>query len=103
MKKTHIIGLILIAVAIGIIMITTGDASTYVGFDEAESISQQDPNQKVHVVGTLKKDAAAILKEAEIIRERMQTLRDVEDHVGVYYSREWVIRNVLQMSDDEMD
>lgn len=42
------------------------------------------------------------LKEAEIIRERMQTLRDVEDHVGVYYSREWVIRNVLQMSDDEM-
>jgi cytochrome c-type biogenesis protein CcmE len=58
MKKTHIIGLILIAVAIGIIMITTGDASTYVGFDEAERISQQDPNQKVHVVGTLKKDAA---------------------------------------------
>ena len=58
MKKTHIIGLILIAVAIGIIMITTGDASTYVGFDEAESISQQDPNQKVHVVGTLRKDAA---------------------------------------------
>ena len=58
MKKTHIIGLILIAVAIGIILITTGDASTYVDFDEAERISQQDPNQKVHVVGTLKKDAA---------------------------------------------
>ena len=58
MKKTHIIGLILIAIAIGIIMITTADVSTYVGFDEAESISQQDPSQKVHVVGTLKKDAA---------------------------------------------
>jgi cytochrome c-type biogenesis protein CcmE len=57
MKKTHIIGLILIAVAIGIIMITTGDASTYVGFDEAEQIAQNDPAQKVHVVGTLKKDS----------------------------------------------
>lgn len=57
MKKTHIIGLILIAIAIGIILITTGDASTYVGFDEAERISQNDPNQKVHVVGKLKKDA----------------------------------------------
>ena len=57
MKKTHIVGLILIAVAIGIIMITTGDASTYVGFDEAERIGQQDPTQKVHVVGKLKKDA----------------------------------------------
>jgi len=58
MKKTHIVGLILIAVAIGIILITTGDASTYVGFEEAERISQQDPSQKVHVVGKLKKDAA---------------------------------------------
>jgi len=41
------------------------------------------------------------LKEAEILRERMQTLRDVEEHVGVYYSREWVIKNVLQLSEEE--
>ena len=46
MKKTHIFGLILIAIAIGIILITTGDASTYVGFDEAERISQSDPSQR---------------------------------------------------------
>ena len=57
MKKIHIIGLILIAVAIGIILITTGDASTYVGFEEAERIAQNDPNQKVHVVGKLKKNS----------------------------------------------
>lgn len=57
MKKTHIVGLILIAVAIGIILTTTADVSTYVGFDEAEKIAQNDPNQKVHVVGKLKKDA----------------------------------------------
>ncbi|MFM6947434.1 MAG: cytochrome c maturation protein CcmE [Aquirufa sp.] len=57
MKKTHIVGLVLIAIAIGIILTTTADVSTYVGFDEAEKIAQNDPNQKVHVVGKLKRDA----------------------------------------------
>ena len=41
------------------------------------------------------------LKQAEIIRERMSTLRDVEDHVGTYYSRNWVVQNILQMSLEE--
>jgi len=41
------------------------------------------------------------LKQTEIIRERMNTLRDVEEHVGVYYSRQWVVKNILQMSEDE--
>jgi len=43
------------------------------------------------------------LKQAEITRERMNTLRDVEEHVGVYYSREWVIKNVLMMSEEDME
>lgn len=42
------------------------------------------------------------LKEAEIIRERLSTLREVEEHVGTYYSREWVIKNVLMMSEEDM-
>lgn len=42
------------------------------------------------------------LKEAEITRERLSTLREVEEHVGTYYSREWVLRNVLRMSEEEM-
>lgn len=58
MKKSHIFGLLFIALAIGIILITTADASTYVGFDEAEKIAQSNPEQKVHVVGELKKDAS---------------------------------------------
>lgn len=41
------------------------------------------------------------LKQTEIIRERMTTLRDVEEHVGVYYSRQWVVKNILMMSEDE--
>lgn len=41
------------------------------------------------------------LKESEILREKISTLRDVEEHVGKYFSREWVIKNVLFMSDDD--
>lgn len=43
------------------------------------------------------------LKEAEILRERMNTLREMEETVGVYYSRQWVIRNVLQMSEEDYE
>ena len=35
MKKSHIIGIFVIAIAIMIIMTTAGDASTYVSFGEA--------------------------------------------------------------------
>lgn len=41
------------------------------------------------------------LKQMEIVRERVNTLRDVEEHVGVYYSREWVRRNILFMDEEE--
>lgn len=43
------------------------------------------------------------LKQSEILRERMTTLRDIEDHIGKYYSREWVIRNILQLSEEEFN
>jgi hypothetical protein len=42
------------------------------------------------------------LKEAEILREKMSTLRDAEEHVGKYFSRSWIRRHVLFMSDDEI-
>lgn len=42
------------------------------------------------------------LKEAEILREKLSTLRDIEDHIGKYFSREWVVKNVLYMSDDDI-
>jgi len=41
------------------------------------------------------------LKEAEILRERLNSLRDIEDQVGKYYSKEWVVRNILQMSEED--
>lgn len=55
MKKTHIFGIIIIAVAVMIIIITAGDASTYVTFSQAKKMSENGNNKKIHVVGQLKK------------------------------------------------
>lgn len=56
MKKTHIFGLIVIAIALTIVISTAGDASTYVSFDEAKEMADKGDKNKIHVVGTLKKD-----------------------------------------------
>lgn len=49
MSRNHLIALVLIAVSIGAIFSTLGDASTYVTFAEAE----KDPGQVYTVIGTL--------------------------------------------------
>jgi cytochrome c-type biogenesis protein CcmE len=56
MKKTHIFGIIIIAIAVMIIIITAGDASTYATFLEAKKMAFEGNNKKIHVVGQLKKD-----------------------------------------------
>jgi cytochrome c-type biogenesis protein CcmE len=56
MKTTHIIALVVIAIAVGIIVSTAGDASTYVTFKEAEQMAQEGEDKSIHVVGKLKKD-----------------------------------------------
>jgi len=48
--------LIVIALAIGIIVSTADDASTYVGFSEAWAMSTSGNSKEIHVVGQLKKD-----------------------------------------------
>ncbi|UZR93246.1 cytochrome c maturation protein CcmE [Chondrinema litorale] len=58
MKKTHIFGVVVIAIAIGIIISTAGDASKYVTFDEAFDLASSGSDKKVHVIGELKKDAS---------------------------------------------
>jgi len=44
----------------------------------------------------------AELKETEILRERLQTLDQVSNYIGTYFSQEWVQKNVLQFSDDDI-
>lgn len=56
MKKTHIIALIIIAVAMALIFSTFDSASTYVNFTQAKELSRSSTDQ-VHVVGELKKDS----------------------------------------------
>jgi cytochrome c-type biogenesis protein CcmE len=56
MKKSHIFGIIIIAVSVMIIIITAGDASTYVTFLEAKDLAGKGDSDLVHVVGQLKKD-----------------------------------------------
>jgi cytochrome c-type biogenesis protein CcmE len=56
MKKSHLLAVVIIAVAIGIIVTTAGDASSYVTFKEAKAIAANGKNTKIHVVGQLKKD-----------------------------------------------
>lgn len=55
MKKTHIIGIGVIAIAIVIIISTAGDASTYVTFKEAAEMAEDGDNKLIHVVGKLPK------------------------------------------------
>ncbi|HEX4886755.1 MAG TPA: cytochrome c maturation protein CcmE [Luteibaculaceae bacterium] len=54
MKKTHIIAIVIIAVAIGAIISTLSDSSTYADFAEAFN----NPGEEFHVVGKLDKSAA---------------------------------------------
>ncbi len=55
MKKSHILSIVVIAVAIGIIIATAGDASTYVNFDQAHQMATAGNTTNIHVVGQLKK------------------------------------------------
>jgi hypothetical protein len=43
------------------------------------------------------------LKEAEILRERLNTLRDISDYTGKYFSHQWITANVLQMTEEQAD
>lgn len=56
MKTTHIIGIMVIAVAIVLIITTAGDASQYLTFGEAKVLADNGSKTQVHVVGQLKKD-----------------------------------------------
>jgi cytochrome c-type biogenesis protein CcmE len=56
MKKSHILIIIVIAAAIGIMISTADDASTYVNFDQAYELAANGKKKDIHVVGQLKKD-----------------------------------------------
>lgn len=57
MKKTHIIALVIVGIAIAMIATTYGDTSIYTTFPSAKNYAENGNKQDIHIVGALKKDA----------------------------------------------
>lgn len=62
MKKSHIVGILVIAVAIAVLVSTFGQASTYTTFDGAQKLMEKEDDSEIHVVGSLIKNADGTLK-----------------------------------------
>lgn len=45
----------------------------------------------------------AELKEAEILRERLALLNDIDPYVGKYYSMQWIKKNVLHQTESDQE
>jgi hypothetical protein len=43
------------------------------------------------------------LKNMDLMRERLQTMDQVQQYVGEYFSKEWVQKNVLMLDDDTIE
>ena len=43
------------------------------------------------------------LKETEIIKERLDILSQMEEYVGKYYSTEWIRKNILRQSEEDIN
>ena len=43
------------------------------------------------------------LRDAELMRERVQMLDQIQNYVGEYFSKEWVMKNVLMFSDEDVE
>ena len=63
-------------------------------FDEIKNLIKYDFQKDNHFTE---------MKDAEIYRERIQTMRDMDEYVGRYYSQEWVRKNVLYQSDEDIE
>lgn len=90
MKKGHIIGLGIIAIAIVIIMTSIGDASSYESFSTAWEMKQDGEDKAIHVVGQLKKDTSGQVTGLEINDDKTSFTFMLVDNEGteqkVYYN-----------------
>ena len=43
------------------------------------------------------------LRDMEVLRERLQTLDQIQNYVGEYYSKDWVQKNILMLSDEDIE
>ena len=66
MKKGHILGLGIIAIAIVIIVSMLGDASTYESFATAKEMKNKGEEKAIHVVGQQKKSETGEVEGIEV-------------------------------------
>jgi hypothetical protein len=45
----------------------------------------------------------AELKKAELMEDRINALGSIESYIGTFFSKEWVQKNILNLSDGEID
>lgn len=83
MKKGHLIGLGIIAVAIAIIMTSIGDASSYESFTTAKEMKQNGEDKAIHVVGQLKKDASGEVTGLNVREDKVSFTFMLVDNEGV--------------------
>jgi hypothetical protein len=43
------------------------------------------------------------LKESEVLKDRMEVLREVNEYIGQYYSINWIRQNILKFTDQEIN
>jgi hypothetical protein len=61
-----------------------------------------DMKEKI-IVDFMRDNHFTELKDAEILRERIQTLDQMNQYIGDYFSKEWVMKNVLRFTDDDIE
>ena len=86
MKKSHLIGIVLIAVAIGVIFTLLGDASTYASF----SIAEKNEGREFHVVGKLNKEKEMLYepeKDPNLFTFYMKDSDSTEKKVTLHQSK----------------
>jgi cytochrome c-type biogenesis protein CcmE len=83
MKKGHIIGLGIIAVAIVIIITSIGDASTYESFATAKEMKMKGEEKAIHVVGGLKKNPSGIVEGLEVNEDKTSFYFMMVDNDGM--------------------
>ena len=44
-----------------------------------------------------------LIKETEIMREQLEMMREVGEYIGQYFSKEYIYKKILRMTDEEID
>ena len=55
------------------------------------------------IIDYIKDNHFAEMRDAELLRERLMMLDQLQNYVGEFFSKEWIQKNVLQLSDEEIE